>query len=711
MADITLCLAIHNHQPVGNFDWVLADAYERAYLPMLEALEQHPGVRIALHCSGSLLDWIRDQRAEYVDRVRALAARGQVEIMGGAYYEPILVMIPDLDKVGQVLKLSEAVRDELGFEPSGVWLAERAWEPHLALPLAEAGASYVILDDTHFRTAGFTDDEITGYYVTEEEGQPLKVFASSTFLRYALPWWPVDEVISWLLERAEERPGSVVAMGDDGEKFGLWPGTYDFCWGDGAWVERFFGALEENSARIRTVPPGEVAATQPPEGRVYLGCDSYQEMAGWALPPDAARALKGAREELQARGSEDALRFVRGGTWRGFLARYEEANQMHKKMLCLSRRVRRMPEGEEKREALDRVWAAQCNCGYWHGVFGGLYLSHIRAANYANLIAAEQIADRASLGEQGLTAEARDLDADGRDDVLLANRDQVLMFKPSYGGSLVEWDWRDRGLNLLNTMTRRPEAYHKELQEATQDGRLVLPGTKGDRVPDGVLVQDYDVGENLFYDWHRRASLLDHFVDRNADLEGFARSQYGEQGDFVTEPYSAALSKEEDRISLRMSREGGVWLGEQRFPTRVEKMVTLAAHSPALSVAYAVLNLSELPLKVRFGVELNWGLSGDRARDYVSLGETSVQAEEPGDHTSLAFLAVGSSPTGEGHGGVQIGIQSRSPANLYHFPIEVVSNSERGLERAYQGMCTLLWWDLALEPASGWENDLLFELG
>ena len=56
---ISLALAIHNHQPVGNFGWVFAEVYDRAYRPMLEALERHPGVRLSLHYTGPLLEWLR----------------------------------------------------------------------------------------------------------------------------------------------------------------------------------------------------------------------------------------------------------------------------------------------------------------------------------------------------------------------------------------------------------------------------------------------------------------------------------------------------------------------------------------------------------------------------------------------------------------------------------------------------------------------------
>ena len=37
---ISLALALHNHQPVGNFGWVFADVYERAYEPLVGLLER-----------------------------------------------------------------------------------------------------------------------------------------------------------------------------------------------------------------------------------------------------------------------------------------------------------------------------------------------------------------------------------------------------------------------------------------------------------------------------------------------------------------------------------------------------------------------------------------------------------------------------------------------------------------------------------------------
>ncbi len=70
-------LALHNHQPVGNFDFVFEDSYQKAYLPLIDILERHPRVRLALHYTGPLRDWLADHHPDFIPRVAALVARGQ----------------------------------------------------------------------------------------------------------------------------------------------------------------------------------------------------------------------------------------------------------------------------------------------------------------------------------------------------------------------------------------------------------------------------------------------------------------------------------------------------------------------------------------------------------------------------------------------------------------------------------------------------------
>jgi alpha-amylase len=714
MGTIYLALAFHNHQPVGNFDWVFEEAYRRAYEPMIAALERHPGVRVALHYTGPLRDWLQEHRPELLLRIRRLVARGQVEIMAGAYYEPILAVIPDEDKEGQIRKHIESVRADFGAEPTGFWLAERVWEPHLPRALAQAGIAYTIVDDTHFKWVGLSDDDLFGYYITEELGFPLKIFGTSKHLRYTIPWAPVREVIAWLREQAERplppgAPPRVAVMGDDGEKFGLWPGTDVHCW-DRGWIEEFFTALEENADWLIPIPPGEYAARFPPLGRVYLPTASYDEMTEWALPPEASAALTALKHQLQAEGRDDLLRFIRGGFWRVFLAKYPEVNQMHKKMLWVSRKAHRIPDPERRAEALDHVWAGQCNCPYWHGVFGGIYLFHIREANYQHLITAEAIADEVRYGPGPWAyVEQVDFDADTREEVVIGTPHQWLLISPHLGGQLLEWDRRDAALNLLNGMTRHREGYHTVLREAAARGEVIRTGEEG-RLESihthRVRVKEYGLEERLIVDWYRRTGLIDHVMAPEASLTDFYRAQHAEWGDFVNQPYERIALEAEPIPRVVLRRDGHVWEPGGPKPLRLEKTLEVLPDRPLLRVTYRATPLGLSAIRARFGVEINWGMSGgdsDKAYTVWPDGElrpfATLEELPPSEELAIVHERWG-----------RILIRLDRPARWWQFPVEAVSNSEAGFERVYEGTSLTALWDLELSPGESWEVTMEFEL-
>ena len=271
-APIYLMLVFHNHQPVGQFDHVNEHSTNVSYLPLIELLERHPRIKVAMHYSGPLLDWLKQHHADVIERLRVLVARKQVEMLSGGYYEPVLVMLPDEDKIGQIEKLTAELKATFNGNATGMWLAERVWEPHCARPIAQAGISYVIVDDTHFESVGLDKDEdLFGYFITEEQGYPVAVFPAMTYLRHAIPWQPIDSLLDWLQEQADQSLPSyqpkMVLMGNDGEKFGMWPGTYEHCWGDGKYMDNLFAALEKDSDWLKTTTPGEYMTKYPALGR------------------------------------------------------------------------------------------------------------------------------------------------------------------------------------------------------------------------------------------------------------------------------------------------------------------------------------------------------------------------------------------------------------------------------------------------------------
>src|SRR5436305_204100 len=132
---IRLILALHNHQPVGNFDDVFERAYQESYRPFLDVFESYGGLKLSLHVSGPLMEWLEAHHREYVDRLAGLVARERIEILGGAFYEPILTMIPPRDRVGQIRSYTKWLERRLGAKVRGMWIPERVWEQSLVSDL------------------------------------------------------------------------------------------------------------------------------------------------------------------------------------------------------------------------------------------------------------------------------------------------------------------------------------------------------------------------------------------------------------------------------------------------------------------------------------------------------------------------------------------------------------------------------------------------
>jgi alpha-amylase/alpha-mannosidase (GH57 family) len=708
---ITLALGVHNHQPVGNFDFVFENACQKAYLPFLKILEGHPHIRMALHYSGPLLRWLQTHHPECIEILRHLVKRGQVEMLTGGLYEPILPIIPDVDKVAQIQGLSKAVEKVFGSRPVGMWLAERVWEPHLPLPLARAGVKYSIIDDSHFKYAGLADEDLLGYYITEEQGALLALFPISKKLRYTIPFQEPEETIEHLRSLATEDGEGMVVFADDGEKFGVWPETHRHCYED-RWLERFFGQLAANAEWIEIRTFGELIGSRPALGRVYLPTASYAEMMKWALPARAIPPYEEFQQKLQEAGQLERYGvYVRGGFWRSFLAKYPESNNMHKKMLAVSRKVIALAdkkgESPSVRRAREELFQGQCNDAYWHGVFGGLYLNHLRWAIYHHLLEAEKIADGAlHQGKGWLEAQTVDFDGDGAEEILVHTPDLNLYFDPEEGGSLFELDFKPLSVNLLDTLARRQEGYHSKLSAPSN-----RQPTTGDvtSIHDRVLAKEEGLEKFLCYDRYRRVSLLDHFLAPGTSLEAFSRGQHSEHGDFLQGIYQFRLRRQKNRLTLRLFREGSLRAGEQPLPLLVSKIVDMPAQGSVVGIRYRLENRASRAISCWFGVEFNFALLAGNAPDRYYWVE-GVQLEEPHLASTGETADVRSFGLRDEYLGLDISLTLDKPATLWRFPIETISQSEGGFERIYQSSVVFPNWKLQLKAGESWEVKIRQEI-
>jgi alpha-amylase len=635
-------LGLHAHQPVGNFGHVFEEHLRAVYEPFLSRAVEGELFPLTLHLSGPLLDWLEANSPGYLDLVGRLAAEEKLELLLAGYYEPILPSLLREDRIEQIAWMQESLRDRFGIEASGLWLTERVWEPDLAADLADAGVKYVLVDDRHFVAAGFAREDLNQPFRTESGGRSIGVFAIDETLRYLLPFQPPEDTIEYIRVLGASGRRLAVAA-DDIEKFGGWPGTHEWVYQRG-WLDGFIRALKEleDEGGVRMATFSQALADLPSGGPAYLPSSSYREMEEWALPAEAFLRLEELKavvgEERFARGDSP---LIRGSHWRNFLVKYSESNRMHKKTLALSRLCRQRGNPAEARRALG---AAQCNDVYWHGVFGGLYLRHLRDTVWQKIAEAEGLL-RAG---EGLVCEQLDLDLDGNEELWIHSASFSALVAPARGGSLEELTFFGEGVNLANTLTRRREAYH----ELPKDGEG--PEPPADSAPQA---QDNDSapsihdleGELRFtqvppVDREERALFQERVLPGELGLEAYQAGTY--------EPLHS-------------------WAGQRLDLWAVEEARGSASEPGWIEVSLGSGEKGALEKTIRF--------LDDGAVEVLFHWDPSGFPEDSVFTTELSL-------------GAEARVQAVPETAPWRFPISTFSKSERGFDETVQGESVTIRW-------------------
>lgn len=641
---------VHLHQPVGNFDTVFEEHVAEVYLPFLRRLAERDVFPIALHISGPLLEWMEAHDARYLDLLGPLVAQGQIELLLAGMYEPVLVALPREDRIEQIAWMRDALRRRFGVDARGLWLTERVWEPGLAADLADAGVQFALVDDHHFEVVGFPPERLHAPFWTESGGKRVALFPIDAKLRYLIPFHSPEETATYLRGLRAAGHGLAV-LADDGEKFGGWPGTRERVYGHG-WLDQFIDTLHGLADRGEVVLStfADALAQVPSGGLAYLPAASYREMEMWSLPAAAAARLEQLEEDLGAEriaGPDGAL--LRGGHWRNFQVKYAESNRMHKKMLALSALCRRRGDPERARRAIGR---GQCNDAYWHGVFGGLYLPHLRQGMWRELARAEALLR----ADESLGYEMLDLDYDGADEIWVHSPHFSAVVSPARGGAIEELTQLATGINYADTLTRRRESYHRLREEvhAESDTESCTESDDG-----AVSINTEDGG----------AAPSIHDIEQQLRLDELPPVDLDPRALFVDRVLPVSLTRAEYESA---DYEPVVSFAAVRFAFHVERV------GPDLEIVLTA-DESAMTKRVRFTergdvrVEYTW--------DPRALALDGYFAPE----ISLAHPAV---------------VRAHGAVDTWRFWIETTAKSEHGLERTIQGESITPRWPVSAGSAS-----------
>jgi alpha-amylase len=670
MRKVRLILGTHNHIPIGADQAAAERRYQKAFKPLLAVLYRYPGFPVALHYSGVLLEWLEEFHPEFLMLLEEMVKRGQVEVLGGGYFDPVLSLIPTNDKLGQLEKMTTWLRGRFETRPRGCWIAEKVWEPSLASVLRVSGIDYTFLDDGQFRIAGVKDGRLFCPSIAEDQGKIISLLPISGELRKLAAREAPSAAIAFLQSLANGEASSleestpVAILLEDGvfAADGLLKGD---------WLESFIRLAQENAVWLQATTPGQYLREYPPVERLYVPSLSSMEMMGWALAPEVrAKYLETRRRSLS---EADAARFVVGGHFRQFLTRYPEAWLMYAKMMYTHVIVNQVRgDRYKKKAAQNELWKGQCHFAYWSGIDGGIYDNLLRKAVYHSLIEAEKITRATEIFVPSIMSVDYDLD-NGIE--YLYQGSELNAYIHGRGGALFELDFLPASWNYLDTMVQRDPVE----PPGSTEGRTVSAGTS-----------------------YPRKAFLDHFLGPTSTLEDFREGRPVEAGDFLTGAYEL-VELNRALPELLMRRTASVRAAEVVGLIGIEKRFMFRPRS--IDVYYKVSNLGDGEMAVRFGVEMNVSLAERSAESgrlfLLDEDRKSEIGSEPQEIESVQGLLVR-----DVRNEVSITLSSAKSFLCWSFPLETLTPGALERPPTFQSHCFLQQWDLHLQPTESWENHL-----
>lgn len=646
-------LGFHNHLPFGIQKDKHADSLNKDHISsiidFIDFLNNSSQIKIALHLSGNLISYLDKKYPDFSSKIRRLLDRNQLELFSSGIYEPIVPFTPKEDRQMQLQLMNRLLNHIYGYTPNGAWVTEYSWEPSFTLDLAKSRIQYTCLPKEYFTHAGLQEDEISGYYLTEEEGRKLAVFPISHELSDLCKEYSPEEVIEKILSARKKNSSHVLFYKDEINQDTL------------SWLKSFLEYLYKKDSLIETRLFSEYFHANKPKGRIYLPTINGSNSNG--LPKH----------------------------WKNFLLKYHEINLLHKKMLRVSKKINSAKEGKSRfkvikemiSQAQDLLLKGQCNDAYWDNSYGGIYLPIERHNTYTNLIKAENLIDAASRhGSKWIQTYELDYDCDGHDEIIVETETQNIYISPNLGGTILEHDFRPKNMNITNTISRKKEPYHES---------------------NGSLKHQ---SENLTYDSYPKLNLIDHFLGKNLTAENIKTSTLEHLTKEVIMPYQVEKIKAKEE-TFKVTFNSKIELVKLNDSPQIElkKQINVRSGDSSLYIDYCLTNNSLTPLDFIFAVEFNLNITPEHMEDsYFYLdGNKNTKTPFPDLKSQEEIKNLSQISLFNKHQGINILFSWSKECNLFRHPIETFSYQYKKLEKVYQGTTILPCWHLSLEPGIPYE--------
>lgn len=384
---------------------------------ILELMEETALDKVNIYLSGRFLEALRKVNGAILAGVLDRTKSGQMEWLGGGFYDPVFPIIPKESQDLQIKKHLELVDKILGVRPRGFVLPSYVWETECIDLLSRNGFEFTCLKQYQLQDSLWRYGTDKGFWTLEDRGQVVKVLSSSQQLARHFVDGQYKRFVDHLDEMADATSFAQLDLPFLRQK-------------KGRFEESWFDHLKKLLKRIKQSELELSFKT--------LSSHLDEQISGGAihLLPSVGKSL--GLKEHQA-------------TCRDLLILQPECNFIHKKMIHLHREINRFENQKIKQELMELLLPTQSLYYYRNSAkAGGVRHLEDRQDIHTRLIHIEDKLRRYSEVE-GVQVEIVDFFGNGSKEVMLGNDKLGVVVEHRRGGVLRSFDYRPARLNLINS--------------------------------------------------------------------------------------------------------------------------------------------------------------------------------------------------------------------------------------------------------------------
>jgi alpha-amylase len=269
-----------------------------------------------------------------------------------------------------------------------------------------------------------------------------------------------------------------------------------------------------------------------------------------------------------------------------------------------------------------------------------------------------------------------------------------MIVKPADGGTVSSLRFKPKHVELINSLMRRPEAYHALVRKQVTSAHAA-PHEGPASIHDLVLSKESHLDALLRYDRYARHGFRTYLFPGTKSWQDFDYLRLEENADLAGGAWKAARPRSA-KVELRNATEfrgnGCVMRidAAKTFTSKVSGSTWRIECNSSFSTDHSC------PVDLAAGLEMVFNLLAPDAPDrYFQANQVRRPLEFRGEIDTAELILV------DEWQGVKITLQAQPQARWWIVPIETISQSEAGFERVYQGSAILAVWKI--NPPS-WRN-------